>query len=116
MTSTSSHPTDVRTRHVQPIHFWQHGRAAASTLAAYPPGTDAFVDEIRSAPLLRRVAFQYLLAPLHFAAEEGWTIRSERGEMAAIMYLSRGSRQGIRVMHIDDVVKHLAGLEVRKAS
>jgi ribosomal protein S18 acetylase RimI-like enzyme len=103
MTSTSSYPTDVRTRQVQPIHFWQHGRAVASTLAAYPHGTDAFVDEIRSAPLLRRVAFQYLLAPLHFAAEEGWTIRDERGEMAAIMYLSRGSRQGIRVMHIDDV-------------
>jgi GNAT superfamily N-acetyltransferase len=103
MSSTRSYPMDVTTQPVQPIHFWQHPRAVANTLAAYLPGTDTLVDEIRSASHPRRVTFQYLLAPLYFASEQGWTIRGEHGEMAAIMYLRRGSRQGIRVMHIDDI-------------
>lgn len=44
-----------------------------------------------------------LLAPLYFASEQGWVVRSEHGEMAAIMYLRRGARQGIRVLHIDEL-------------
>jgi GNAT superfamily N-acetyltransferase len=103
MSSTRSHPTDVTTQPIRPIRFWQHGRAVASTFAAYLPGADTLVDEIRSASLLKRVTFQYLLAPLYFAVEQGWAIRGEHGQMAAVMYLRRGSRQGLRVMHIDDI-------------
>jgi GNAT superfamily N-acetyltransferase len=103
MSSTRGLPTDVTTQPIQPIRFWQHRRAVASTLAAYLPGTDTLVDQIRSASLPKRVAFQYLLAPLYFAVEQGWTIRGKHGEMAAIMYLRRGDRQGLRVMHIDDI-------------
>jgi GNAT superfamily N-acetyltransferase len=88
---------------IEPIRFWQHRRAVASTFAAYQPGTDALVDQIRSASGPKRLAFQYVLAPLYFAVEQGWTIRGEHGEMAAIMYLRRGSRQGLRVMHVDDI-------------
>jgi GNAT superfamily N-acetyltransferase len=70
---------------------------------AYPPGIDALVDRIRSAGVLTRFALQHLLLPLYFAREQGWAVAGERGEMAAIMYLRRQERQGIRVLHIDDI-------------
>ena len=70
---------------------------------AYPPGTDALVDQMRSSGVLTRFALRHLLIPLYFAREQGWVIRGERGEMAAIMYLRREQRNGIRVLHIDDI-------------
>ena len=103
MSSPTPHLVDLTDQPLRPIRFWQHWRAVATTFRAYPPGTDAFVDQIRSAGFLKRYAFQYLFAPLYFATEQGWTIRDKHGELAAIMYLRRGARQGLRVMHIDDI-------------
>jgi GNAT superfamily N-acetyltransferase len=88
---------------VRPIRFWQHGRAVRQMLRAYPPGTDALVDQIRSASPLARFAFERVLAPLYFAREQGWAVRGERQPLAAIMYLRRDARHGIRVLHIDDI-------------
>jgi GNAT superfamily N-acetyltransferase len=87
----------------QHIRFWQHGRAVRQMLRAYPPGTDALVDQMRAAGPLSRFLTVRILGPLYFAREQGWVIRGERGVMAAIMYLRRQVRQGIRVMHIDDI-------------
>jgi GNAT superfamily N-acetyltransferase len=88
---------------VQPIRFWQHGRAVRQMLRAYPPGTDALVDSIRSSSgALKSFALQWLLLPLYFAREQGWTVRDQH-HMAAIMYLRRNIRQGIRVLHVDDI-------------
>lgn len=100
MTPPSSSGTATPVRH---IRFWQHGRAVRQMLRAYPPGTDALVDQIRSGSPLARFAFQHVLAPLYFAREQGWAVRGERQPLAAIMYLRRDARQGIRVLHIDDV-------------
>jgi GNAT superfamily N-acetyltransferase len=89
---------------VQPIRFWQHGRAVRQMLRAYPPGTDALVDQIRSdSSALTRFVLQRLLLPLYFAREQGWTVRGEQHQMAAVMYLRRNTRQGIRVLHVDDI-------------
>jgi ribosomal protein S18 acetylase RimI-like enzyme len=88
---------------VQRIRIWQHGRAVRQMLRAYPPGTDALVDQLRSAGFLARFVLQRVVVPLYFAREQGWTARGEHGEMAAILYVRRGARQGIRVMHIDDI-------------
>src|SRR5258708_21630810 len=85
------------------IHLRQARGAVGKILRAYPPGTDAFVDQIRAAGFLTRFAFLHVLAPLYFAREQGWTICCEDGEMAAIMYLRRDARQGIRILHIDDI-------------
>jgi GNAT superfamily N-acetyltransferase len=88
---------------VQRIRFWQHGRAVSQMLLAYPPGTDALVDELRAGGFPRRFVFQRVLIPLYFASEQGWCIRDTRGAMVALMYLRRNERRGIRVMHIDDI-------------
>ena len=88
---------------VRRIRFWEHGRAVGQMFRDYPPGADLLMDQIRSAGFLTYFALRYLFAPVYFAREQGWAIRGERGEMAAIMYLARGARQGIRVMHIDDI-------------
>src|SRR5690349_17966263 len=85
------------------IHFWQHGRAVSQMLLAYTPGTDASVDHLRAAGFLTRLTVQHLLLPIYFAHEQGWSIRGTRGAMAAIMYVRRNERQGIRVLHIDDI-------------
>ncbi len=103
MSSPTTHLVDLTEQPIRPIRFWQHWHAVATTFRAYPPGTDAFVDQIRSSGFLIRCAFLYLLAPLHFAREQGWTICDKHGKLAAIMYLRRGRRQGLRVMHIDDI-------------
>ncbi len=87
----------------QRIRLWQHGRAVRQMVRAYPPGIDTLVDQIRSAGFLTRFLVQRIVFPLYFAREQGWVIRGERGEMAAIMYLRRDTRQGIPVMHIDDI-------------
>jgi GNAT superfamily N-acetyltransferase len=88
---------------VRRVRFWQHGRAVRQMLRAYPPGTDALVDRIRAAGVLTRLLLLRLVLPLYFAREQGWMIRGERGAMAAIMYLRRNTRQGIPVMHIDEI-------------
>jgi GNAT superfamily N-acetyltransferase len=88
---------------VRRIRFWQHRLAVSQMLRAYPPGTDAAVDHIRAAGFLTRFAVQQLLLPLYFAREQGWSIRGTRGAMAAIIYVRRNERQGIRVLHIDDI-------------
>lgn len=111
MSYTRSHPIDMAAQPIRPIRLWQHWRAVSSTLQAYLPGTDMVVDQIRSTSLAISIVVQYLLAPLYFAGEQGWTIRGRHAEMAAIMYLRRGSRQGIRVMHIDDIS---VGLDYRR--
>jgi GNAT superfamily N-acetyltransferase len=85
------------------IRFWQHGRAVSQMVRAYPPGVDALVDRIHAMGFLTRFLVQRLLVPLYFAREQGWVIAGERSEMAAIMYLRREQRQGIRVMHVDDI-------------
>jgi ribosomal protein S18 acetylase RimI-like enzyme len=85
------------------IHLWQHWHAVGQMLRAYPPGTDAFVDHIRAAGFLARFAFRHVLAPLYFAREQGWVVRGADGAMAALMYLRREARQGICVLHIDDI-------------
>jgi GNAT superfamily N-acetyltransferase len=64
---------------------------------------DALVDRIHAMGFLTRFLVQRLLVPLYFAREQGWVIAGERSEMAAIMYLRREQRQGIRVMHVDDI-------------
>jgi ribosomal protein S18 acetylase RimI-like enzyme len=88
---------------MQRIHFWQHGHAVGQMLRAYPPGVDALVDRIRAKGPFAGVALRQVLLPLYFAREQGWVIPGEHGEMAAIMYLRRQQRQGIRVMHVDDI-------------
>jgi GNAT superfamily N-acetyltransferase len=88
---------------VRRIRFWQHGRAVRQMTRAYSPGVDALVDRIRSADVLSRFALQHLLLPVYFAREQGWAVHGERGEMAAIMYLRREHRRGLRVLHIDDI-------------
>jgi GNAT superfamily N-acetyltransferase len=72
-------------------------------LRAYPPGTDAMVDQMRAAGPLARFLTLRILGPLYFAREQGWVIRGERGVMAAMMYLRREAKHGIRVLHIDDI-------------
>jgi ribosomal protein S18 acetylase RimI-like enzyme len=97
--STLPPTTDLPTTR---IHFWEHGRAVRQMWRAYPPGVDAMVDRIRtSGPITRRI-FRLLL-PLYFAREQGWAVRGPHGEMVAMMYLRRNARQGIRVLHIDDI-------------
>jgi ribosomal protein S18 acetylase RimI-like enzyme len=103
MTLPTARLVDLKVQPIRPIRFWQNWRAVANTFRAYQPGTDALVDQIRSAGFLKRCVYQYLFAPLYFATEQGWTIREKHGELAAIMYLRRGARQGLRVMHIDDI-------------
>jgi ribosomal protein S18 acetylase RimI-like enzyme len=88
---------------MQPIRFWQHWRAVDRISHDYPPGADILVDQIRSSGFITQFLVHSLLAPLYFASEQGWAIRSEQGEMAAIMYLRRGASQGIRVLHIDEL-------------
>jgi GNAT superfamily N-acetyltransferase len=85
------------------IRFWQHGRAVSQMVRAYPLGVDALVDRIHALGCFTRFLVQRLLVPLYFAREQGWVIAGERSEMAAIMYLRREQRQGIRVMHVDDI-------------
>jgi GNAT superfamily N-acetyltransferase len=85
------------------IHLWQHGRAVRQMLRAYPPGTDAVVDQIRTPGFFTRLVVQRILLPLYFAREQGWMIPSERGAMAAIIYLRRNQRRGVRVLHVDDI-------------
>ena len=85
------------------IRFGQHWRAVRRMLVAYPPGTDALVDQIRTSGFLTRFVALHLLLPLYFAREQGWYVRGPQGEMAAMVYLRRHVRQGIRVMHIDDI-------------
>lgn len=88
---------------VRRIRFWQHTRAVRQMARAYPPGVDALIDRINSMGVLTRFFLQRFVFPLYFAREQGWAIRGEHGELAAIMYLRRQERQGIRVMHIDDI-------------
>jgi GNAT superfamily N-acetyltransferase len=85
------------------VRFWEHGRAVRQMLRAYPPGVDALIDRIHSMGFLRRFLLQRMVFPLYFAREQGWAIRDAHGELAAIMYLRRQERQGIRVMHVDDI-------------
>ena len=88
---------------VQPIRFWRDWRAVDQISHDYPPGADVLVDQIRSSSFLTQYLVRSLLAPLYFASEQGWAVRSEHGEMAAIMYLRRGACQGLRVLHIDEL-------------
>jgi ribosomal protein S18 acetylase RimI-like enzyme len=88
---------------VQPIRFWQHWRAVDQIYHDYPLGADVLVDLIRSSNFLTQCLVRSLLAPLYFASEQGWAVRGEHGEMAAIMYLRRGARQGIRVLHVNEI-------------
>src|SRR5258708_30384447 len=88
---------------VRPIRFWQHWRAVGQISRDYPPGADVLVDHIRASGFLTRFLVQSVLSPLYFAGEQGWAVRSEGGEMAAIIYLRRGARQGIRVLHVDNI-------------
>jgi GNAT superfamily N-acetyltransferase len=88
---------------VRRIHFWQHTRAAHQMLRAYPPGTDALIDQIRAFGFFKRFLALRIVFPLYFAREQGWVIRGERRAIAAVMYLRRNTRHGITVMHIDDI-------------
>jgi len=88
---------------VRPIRFWQHWRAVGQIYRDYPPGADALLDQTRESALFIRLCLRFFLLPLYFAGEQGWVVLGEHGEMAAIMYLRRGTRQGIRVLHIDDI-------------
>jgi ribosomal protein S18 acetylase RimI-like enzyme len=91
---------------VRPIRFWQHWRAVNQIYQDYPPGADVLVDQIRSSGFLTRCVARFLLAPLYFAREQGWAVRGAHGELAAIMYLRRGARKGIRVVHVDELNVH----------
>lgn len=101
--SSQTSPARVASGDVTRIHFWQTGRAMRHLLRAYPPGTDAMVDGIRASGFLKRFAFLRLYMPFYFAREQGWMVRDERGHMAAIMYLRRDDRDGIRVLHVDEI-------------
>jgi ribosomal protein S18 acetylase RimI-like enzyme len=85
------------------VRLWQHNRAVRQMLQAYPPGTDAAVDQLRKAGFLTGWLVRRILLPLYFAREQGWVIRDERGGMAAMMYLRRDQRRGVRVLHVDDI-------------
>jgi len=85
------------------IHLWQHSRAVRQMERAYPPGTDAAVDQIRAAGFFTRLVVLRIMLPLYFAREQGWMIPDERGAMAAIIYLRRNQRRGVRVLHVDDI-------------
>jgi GNAT superfamily N-acetyltransferase len=86
-----------------PIRFWQHWPAVEQITRDYPPGADVLVDRIRSSGPLARFAVVRLLAPLYFARQQGWAVRGPHGEIAAVMYLYRDARQGVRVLHIDNI-------------
>lgn len=85
------------------IHLWQHSHAVRQMLRAYPPGTDAAVDQIRAAGFFTRLLLWRIALPLYFAREQGWMIPDTRGAMAAIIYLRRNQRRGVRVLHVDDI-------------
>jgi ribosomal protein S18 acetylase RimI-like enzyme len=85
------------------IHLWQHGRALRQMERAYSPGTDALVDQIRVAGFFTRLVLLRIVLPLYFAREQGWMIPDKRGAMAAIIYLRRNQRRGVRVLHVDDI-------------
>jgi ribosomal protein S18 acetylase RimI-like enzyme len=97
----SSTPTTVLPS--QRIRPWQHWRAVGQILRDYPPGADAIVDDLRAGNVVVRLTFRHLVAPLYFAREQGWMLRGPHGEMAATMYLRRQERDGVRVMHVDDI-------------
>lgn len=88
------------------IRGWQHWRAVGQILRDYPPGADAIVDHIRTANASLRFTLRHLVGPLYFAREQGWMARGPRGEIAAMMYLRRQDRLGVRVMHVDDINVH----------
>ena len=98
--SSSALATDLPIRRIRP---WQHWRAVGQILRDYPPGADAIVDDLRAGNVVARLTFRHLVAPLYFAREQGWMLRGSRNEVAAIMYLRRQDRDGVRVMHVDDI-------------
>lgn len=101
--STRISDTHVSTEDIERIHLWQTGRAMRHVLRAYPPGTDAMIDGIRASGFLKRFMFLRIYMPFYFAREQGWMIRGERGGMAAMMYLRHDNREGIRVLHVDEI-------------
>jgi ribosomal protein S18 acetylase RimI-like enzyme len=98
--ASSAPATDLPIRR---IRLWQHWRAVGQMERAYPPGADTVVDELRSAHPVVHFAFRHLAGPLYFAREQGWMVRGLRGEMAAIMHLRPQERDGVRVVHVDDI-------------
>src|SRR5215831_13829247 len=102
---------------LQPIRFWQHWRAVDQIYHDYPPGADVLVDQIRSSDFLTQCLVRSPLAPHNAASEQGWAVRGEHGEMAAILSVRRGARQGIRVLHVDEinVHTHFRGADSRNA-
>jgi ribosomal protein S18 acetylase RimI-like enzyme len=96
----STTTVDLRLR---PIRGLGHWRAVRQMLSDYPPGTDDLMDMMRGmrfplGPVARNVA-----APLYFARERGWVLRGARGETAAIIYLRAEARDGVGVVHVDDI-------------
>jgi ribosomal protein S18 acetylase RimI-like enzyme len=100
---TSSPPTATTDLPIRRIRLWQHWRAVGQIERDYPPGADAVVDEARSAPAIVHFALRHVLLPLYFTREQGWMIRGPHGELAAMTYLRRQERSGVRVMHVDDI-------------
>lgn len=88
---------------IERIRGLGHWRAVRSMLRDYSPGTDTLMDQFRTmgfplGPVARQVA-----GPIYFALEQGWMVRGPRGELAAVIYLRRQERDGVRVLHIDDI-------------
>ena len=88
---------------IQPLRFWEHWAATQQAFRDYAPGTDVVFDRLRSASPPVRVAVRFLLGPLYLARGQGWTIRDEHGDRAALLYLRRHDRQGVRVLHVDNI-------------
>jgi ribosomal protein S18 acetylase RimI-like enzyme len=88
---------------MRPIRGLGHWRAVRQMLRDYAPGVDTLVDQLRAmrfplGPVARDIA-----APIYFSLEQGWALRGPHGEMAAIMYLRCQDRDGVGVVHVDDV-------------
>ena len=87
----------------QRIRGLGHWRAVRQMLRDYAPGLDSPMDMLRYMPVPLGPIARQIAAPLYFALEQGWMLRTQHGEMAALMYLRDQRRAGVGVIHVDDI-------------
>ena len=89
---------------IEPIRFFGNWDSARHMYRNYPLGVDAVFDRFQRADALGRIYNQTVYLPLYFGfTGQGWTIRDSQGEMAAILYLRRHDKRGVRILHVDDI-------------
>jgi ribosomal protein S18 acetylase RimI-like enzyme len=87
----------------QPIRGLGHWRAVRQMLRDYAPGVDTEMDFFRTLPFPLGVVARNVGAPIYFALEQGWMLPGPHGEMTAIMYTRAEQRDGVGVVHVDDI-------------